>query len=815
MIPPVFFSREPPPLTRREVVIAAISLAVVMLVITFPALVGNELAAAADGPRLYYPFQYHAWSMLARGELPTWSNTVGGGFPIMASSQVVMFYPPNWIFGLFRNPVAYNVVTLLHAWIAGVGMYVLARCFKTSVLAALVAALIMVFGASIAARIAAGHIGELFNRAWMPWQLVAIYFLSRRPNGWRAMALGVVFGLTLLAGASGYQVVMYTGILSAVWGVYWLLAQHDRAQRALFAVWCAVAMVLGAGLSAVQTLPTADLLGQGNRQVRLSDDDLNVAALPVPMVLGFALPHTFDDATITDYIWPEYATYAGAATLALALYALRRRSKDPLVRVWGGVALIFLLLAFGLQSPLFRLVIEVFPPYTLVRNPARHLAVVQLALAMLAAMGLDTLLDKPLAALGRRRIRWLIAGIALMVVITVLAATRSIEAEKSWDVFPERLLRGAIWFAAALAAFLLSIQLVRAAKPESRVQRAAFLLVIGVIALDLVLYARPMFDGERPPGHLEYVTRSQFPTDYLVAFDEQDATEAANVVQAADGGALILNVYSSILPERAVRASNLLAGRPADTYLENHIELVDVARPNLLDMFGVRWLLFEPDQAVFADNTLHELRDEGVVRVYENTDALPVAHLVPEWTAVTGPEESIRWLEDFTGDFREEAVIEGDAPAEAGCASAKSSGGERPGETSPGPLIALDSYAFSPLGWVSNRDDQMTDAVTGLTFSGGNIHLKVQTSGSRLLVINQTHVDGWRAWVNGASSTVYPANHRWLGVYVPCAGTYEVHLQYLPHSLQIGAAVSLVTLAGIVLVLGAQWLRRLAWRARA
>jgi len=194
--------------------------------------------------------------MLARGDLPTWSNNVGGGFPIMASSQAVMFYPPNWIFGLFRTPVAYNVVTLLHAWMIGVGVYVLARCLKTSPLAALVAVLAMIFGASIAARIAAGHIGELYNRTWMPWQLVAITLLAQRPNGWHALALGFVFGLTLLAGASGYQIVMYNGIVSAVWGVYLLVQQKDRTQRAQFAVWCSVAMVLGVALSAVQTLPT-------------------------------------------------------------------------------------------------------------------------------------------------------------------------------------------------------------------------------------------------------------------------------------------------------------------------------------------------------------------------------------------------------------------------------------------------------------------------------------------------------------------------------------------------------------------------------
>jgi DUF971 family protein len=761
-------------LTRREIAGVAALLAVLILLINSASLVGNELAAAADGPRLNYPLQNHAWSMLARGELPTWSNNVGGGYPILSGPQAVMFYPPSWIFGLFRSPLGYNLVTLLHAWIAGLGAYVLARCFKASRVAALVAALIMIFGASIAARVAAGHIGELANRAWTPWQLAAIYFLAQRPTLRRGLALGVVFGLTLLTGASGYQVVMYNGIVSAVWGAYWLFKQKNQRQRVLFIGWCAAAIGLGAALSAVQTLPTAELLSQGNRQGRLSDADLNVAALPVPMVLGYALPLTFDDATIRDYIWPEFATYAGAATLFLAIYALRRRHKEAVVRILGAVALIFLLLSFGLQSPLFRLVLEVFPPYTLVRNPARHLSIVQLALAMLAALGLDTLLSQPLSAI---KARWHLAGVALAALIVVVVATRPIESPNSWDVFPERLLRGAVWFVAALTAFLLSVRLARVPWPQPRAQQGAILLVVGVILLDLALYGHPLINGNESPGRLDYLTRAQFPNDYLVAFDENDSVEASNVLHAADQGVLILNLYTSILPQRMVRAANLLVGRPADTYLENHIELVNVARPDLLDMLAVRWLLFEPDQTAYDDASLRFVRDAGVVRVYENTNALPVVRLVPDVSAVPDADASIRWLEDFTGDFGTQAVIEGAVPTSCPASPAEPPAGDR---------------------------------VDGVTFSGGDIRVNAQTSGPRLLVVNQTYVKGWRAWVNGDSSTVYPTNQRWLGVYLACAGDYEIHLQFLPRSLQTGALISAITAAGMLLALAGEWV----WRRR-
>ncbi len=760
------------PITRREGVQTAILLAALVLVVNVSVFVGGELAPAADGPRLYYPFQHHAWTMLARGELPTWSNFIGGGFPILASSQAVMFYPPNWLFGLFRTPTAYNAVTVLHLWIVGLGAYLLARGMRIGAWGAWVTALCMVFGASMAARIAAGHIGELYNRALMPWQLAALVFLARKPSGWRMLPLVITVGLILLAGSSGYQIVMYSGIVSAVAGLYLLIVELHGADRWRFAGWGAVAIIVGVSLSAVQTLPTADLLGQGNRQAGLSDEDLNVAALPVFMAFGYVLPHTFDDASIRDYIWPEFASYAGAGILLLALVAVRSRRREPVVRLWAGLALVFFVLSFGLQNPLYRVVLAIFPPYSLVRNPARHLAVVQLALALLAGLGLDALLARPLPPLDRRGLRLRLAGIGIAAVIVVLAATRTLEAENSIDVLPERLLRGVVWFGAALAAFVWSLQIARA-----RPSRRSYVLVLAALLLDVVLYALPLFDGRQPPGHLDYLVADRFPGNprYFVAFHEGESSEAVNMLHAVDAGVPILNVYSSILPERAVRASNVLAGRPPDTYLENHIEFVTVARPDVLDMFGVRWLLIEPDQPVFDDPTLRFVRDDGPVRVFENVDALPLVRLVPDWTVVDGPGASIAWLERQDVDFRTQAVIEGHPPPEVVCPAVGAGG---------------------------------VDAVDTLDLAGGDVRLTVRAAGPRLLVINQTYVNGWRGWVNGDPATVYPANHRWLGVYLPCAGVYDVHVQHLPRSLQAGAAISLATVIGLALIAGAALVRR-------
>lgn len=680
------------------------------------------------------------------------------GYPILAGAHTLWFYPPNWVYGVFQTTHAFNAVWLVHLWIGAGGGYVLARQFGVTRVGASATALAMMLGASFVARIAAGHMGQLYARAWLPWLLVMLLRLAQNPSWGRMLPLGVVLGMLLLVGPGGYQVVMYAGMVALFWAAHSFVAMPINL-RARFVLWGAAAIVVGISLSAVQTLPSFELLRQGNRQGTLSEDALNMAALPIPMAFGFFFPHTFDDPSITDYVWPEFATYVGAAIIVLAGYALWTLRKSSVIRWWGVLLVIFMILAFGLQTPLYRAVLAVFPPYNLVRNPARHTAVVHLGLAILAGFGLDRLLNTPLPMLTPRQRRWTVIGIGVSQLVVILAATYTLEAESSFSILPQRALRGSVWFFAALTGFLLALRMVRAM--PGKITTA---LLFGVMLLDLLLYAFPLFYGHNDVGTLSFFAPDNFQENsrYAVLLYEDESEHAIRVLQAADYGVPMLNIYSSILPLRAVQYANMLTGRDVDTYLENYFEYTTIARPDLLDMAGVRWVLVEHDRPEPADETLVFVRDLGDVRLLENTDALPLVRLVPEWVVVDSADESAAWLEQSGINYAQQVVIEGNAPDKMECAA---------------------------------RDNTPEDSVEQIDLAGGNIHINVQTQGARLLVVNQTYVTGWQGWVNGKSAKVYPANLRWLGIYLPCAGTHEVHLRYLPQSLQVGAAISLAALA--------------------
>ncbi len=744
------------PLIRRELLWAVLLIALATLLLHCQGLAGHRLAGEADTLRSRYPLRHYFWSLVAQGNLPAWTPVLKGGFPLIVEEDVVPLYPPEWVFGLFRTPAAFNWMLAINFWLAGLAAYWLARALRISIMGAALVAIITLLGAPLVARVEAGHTAHLYGRVLMIWQLLAIVYLARQPNWWRALSLGLIFGSTLLIGIGIYQMALYTSLLSVFLGLYLLV--YESVDRRRFVAWAGVAVLIGLGLGAARTLITLDVVAQGNRQGGLDEASYNLGALPVPMVFGYALPYTFDDPDITDYAWPENALYVGAATLLLAFYAVRHAWNLPQVRWWAGIAVLFLWLALGTQAGLFRLFVKVVPGYALFRNPSRHAMITGLGLAMLAGYGLDQFLRPESTRGTTRRSRLFLLGTVVLVLIQIGAALYPVpDPAKSFDVFPERLLRGTVWFVAALLAFVLATQFYRA-----RRTLPAALLIFGTVVADLACYAVPIIYRAATPTDLAYITPENFPVTGArsVAFFETDTPDSGQVNATAESGLVFLNAYSSVIPQRLVGAANLLAGRAPDTYLENEIALTTIARPDLLDLFGVQWLIVGKDVPMPDDSSLREGRDFGPVRSIENPDALPFAFVVPDVESVSSADASLHWLEQTGIDYRQHAVIEGDLPKAQACPS----------------------------------DTSTTEQLSDVRLEGGNLWLTIESPQAGLLVINQTYMRGWEAWINDHSAAVFPTDHRWSGVYLPCAGRYRVHLRYLPSSLIIGVVVTGATI---------------------
>lgn len=379
----------------------------VLLAIFFNKMAFSNLILARGDTFLYfYPYWSAAAEALRNGRIPLWNPNLFMGAPFLANSQVGFFYPLNWpVWLLLPTPYAVSASILLHLLIAGVGAYLAGR--RTLGLgrwAGLVTAVLFALGGYLTAQVE--HINQLQGLAWMPWFLwvAANVFCSKTGNRWvlvgrGAIGFALLFSLQLLAGHT--QSSFITGVMLVVWGAAhglerWLLRNSAHGfglsfQWRRFARRLPLALLLGGGLSllltAVQLLPTFELIQQSSRQGGLTPNEVLSFSLH-PLLLNRALLPAYGQS-----LFSEYVAILPLTTLLLAFLAAWQW------RQWRGVVpaislvLLGLLLALGIFNPLNWLLARL-PGFDLFRVPARWLAVYALGVSLLAGLGWQMVLDR-------------------------------------------------------------------------------------------------------------------------------------------------------------------------------------------------------------------------------------------------------------------------------------------------------------------------------------------------------------------------------------------------------------------------------------
>lgn len=233
----------------------------------------------------HQPLAWFVARSLARGELPLWNPYTYCGIPIYANLTTQLFYPPtlallilsNWVGGGRHLLYFLELQVVLHALLAGCLAFRLLRRLGVSAAAALIGGTVYQLGAYFATQ--AQHMGAIDAAAWLPLAWLAVIELAGGFR-WRWMAaLAAALALSFLAGFPAATAAVYgsTFLLAA------LLAAFRRASWRI-ALWCMLAFVWSAAVSAVQLLPTMELNSRSVSAVRFdfaaSGGGVPLAALP-------------------------------------------------------------------------------------------------------------------------------------------------------------------------------------------------------------------------------------------------------------------------------------------------------------------------------------------------------------------------------------------------------------------------------------------------------------------------------------------------------------------------------------------------------
>lgn len=390
---------------------AALLLAAPVLIFFGVPLAAGRVFVFRDGGLYYLPHKALIAQALREGRLPQWNPFEYGGLPLLADPNFAVFHPLSLLTHFTPLPQGQMLFLAACALGAALGTRRLALQLGASEGGALVAGLAYGWSGTLLSLVLSGH---ALAACSLPW----VAYAGARVGA--AADLSSLLALALAAASAFLAGMPEIGACGLGLGGLLLLSERlvQRPDQqpaglgpalALFAA----AVLLGAGLAAVQLSPTAAFVSASSRaggfelaEAQTSSlHPLRLLSLPLPFLFGTAdapgVPTWFFRVGAPPYV-PE--VHAGAVVVLCAVLGLGGAGARRRLPLWLG-ALLLLPLAMGDHTPVYGLLFKLVPLLRMVRYPEKLVVPLALAVAVAAGAGWERLTAPPDEAKPRR---WLL-----------------------------------------------------------------------------------------------------------------------------------------------------------------------------------------------------------------------------------------------------------------------------------------------------------------------------------------------------------------------------------------------------------------------
>ena len=765
-----------------------------------PALIVREDAAS-----YYQPYYTFVNAELWAGRWPLWNPFSVLGIPYYAGLQSSLFYPLRWPLFFMPYLAGHLLLVWSHYFLTAVAGHLLLRvALRVGPLAAFLGAVSITYCA-----FAQGHLPHLSYVMAYPWFLIcflAVWLaMQQRPWLWMTVAggcigllalIGTVHLILLLIVLLGAFVAYHTICAAVLW-----IRRRDSGGWAVLRPGAVVAgaFTLGVLIGAVQLLP-AVALSKGSAREDMRWEFLTAGnAHPVHNSIQMVAPFFFGNHRVG--YWGELprsyhgiAHYSGALVVLMAIVGVLSLGRDRFLWFLVVLAAAGFVVGAGKYLPLYRLLYDwSVPGFSTLRNPTRIYWCTEIALACLAAVGVDRTFG------GRMtwRRRWLPAASAAaggVVVLGVLA----------WAIYqlyahaddPRPLVRWVHPISESSGRFLWLLETARRSIRQICQEHdlAAWFSVVIIaftsVATPLLLWRRKSAGRMVAGGLGLLLVADLFAISFgSVQYDDQyvalkETPPAARWLQEHLGLQRYLLFYADqtgtapndIGRNRSMqfrlRSVEGVGGGILDSPARQRFITLIRRSPKLMRLAGVRYVLAE---SPIQHPGLRFIQQEGPWNYYE-LDSLHMAYFVRRVIGVADSQQVLGALVNAQFNPREMAVVVAAPPQ----ATARSS--------------------------ATKLDVNHIDSVPG------RWTIDVETDAAAQLVVLEGYARDWRCRVNGQPTPVLETNGQFMSVAVP-AGASRVVLKYAPTSFRNGAIVSIVGLAVAAGVLLAE--RRSRRRGRA
>jgi len=694
--------------------------------------------ASGDFTEQYYPLRRFAAEELAQGRLPLWNPYIYAGQPALADAQSSVFYPLTWFaIAASRLQGRYTLglleaEVLAHVFLAGVFTYLFTRRLWSQRTAALAAAIVFAFGGYLTG-FPLHQPTVLETATWLPLLLLCI---DRATEGsFRLWALAALsWGLALLAGHP--QTALYVGYTALVYAGYagWRAGQGRGLLQMVLGT--LAALLLGAGLAAIQLVPTWEFIQHSPRAV-LSYEFASNGLRPQELLALWLPEHGGHPAA---YVGVVSCWVIGAGWL------IRRNRQDTSFALfWSAIGLGALWLALGRAGGLYWVFYHAVPGFALVRNQERVLLVFGFAAAMLTGLGVRVLAKDLTPELSSRLTRYRQAGLVGLALAGLAALPlyyRWWAGELRFGDWASRHVLSMVW--GALGLLWLAWRLThRQARP------VVLLALLALLAFDLFSsnWRRPL---ARPSDPWPY------PNTAITAFLQARTAEGGEPWRAAtegllpgDGNAGIVYGFEDLVGNSPLHLADYAA------FLETVSEL------RWWQLLNVRYVVTKRE---LTHGALGPVAQEGDLHLYQFWDGLSRGWMVHKAEIV--PDQKSAWARLDAPDFN------------------------------PAQTVVLEEKA---LNLTLPETSATGSRVRIMERSPSQLVAEVNAVAPGLVVFGEIWYPGWQAWVDGKRTPVYRANGILRAVPVE-AGNHRVEMRFAPVSLRIGAAVSAIALLILALL---------------
>ena len=756
-----------------------------------------------DPVRQQYPWKELAVSSLKKFQIPFWNPYTFSGTPLLANFQTAPFYPLNFLFFILPFKTGWTVFIVLQQILAGIFLYFYLRHFKLKKTACLLGCLAWVFSGFFVAWWEWGTI--IHTCLWLPLILLSTekifdcFKKSRISNfkpSSRAVRLSspsksqvegflisnkkivlwssvLVFSLASSFLAGHLQISFYVLLISLVYIIAKLAILKGNRKRlaSLFIIHYSLFIVF----TAIQWLPSLEFIRHSARAFDQADYTKEGWFIPWQNLAQFFAPDFFGNPATLNYWgkwnYAEFVGYIGIIPLIFSLLAIfwRRDKKSLFFSL-----LILFSLVFALPTPLAKLPYKLRIPFLSTSQPTRLMFVVDLALAILAALGLDWVLSHVsmnrflnTKMLRKTGVVVLFLGLVFGGLWLFVFSAPRFWPQVLWlsnlSISKRNLILPTVLFLAFCVGGFMILVLDQKIKRKFLLSTFYFLL-FGLAAFDLLRFAKKftpfvksdwLFPGTKTVQFLKSdpeifrfmaTDRRLFPPNFSVVYR----------LQTVEG-------YDPLYLERY---GQLVAAWERNRPDISPFSFNRILRPvnfdsKITDFLNVKYVLSLSD---LDSEKLSLVFREGETRVYENKSVFPRAFWVGEAEIAENDQETIDLLFDPKIDLREKVII------------------EEPKTKNQKPRTKEGEGRVEILNYQENR-----------------VVLEVESNQEGFVVLTDSFYPGWRAEVDGEETEILRANHAFRAIKVQ-KGERNIVFSYQPLSFKIGLALSAVGIIGLAIV---------------